>query len=214
VGLDPESVRRSYDRVATRYAEEFVDELDRKPLDRALLSVVADDLRLRASGPIADLGGGPGHVASFLAGLGADVVTLDLSPVMATIACNRLGLSAVAASLTSLPFGPTTLGGAVAFYCLIHLDDAGLDAAVQELGRVIASGGPLLVAFHTGEEIRHLDEWWDEEVDLDFRFLEAPQVTDRLHHAGFKIEAFLERAPYPGEVATRRTYVLARRTTT
>ena len=147
----------------------------------------------------------------FLVGLGADVLALDLAPNMATIAHHQLGLNAVAGSLASLPFGPATLGGATALYCLIHLDDNGLDTAAQELARVVAPGGPLLVAFHTGTEIRHLDEWWDEKVDLDFRFLEAPQVTDRLEHAGFTTEATLVRASHAKEVDTRRTYVLARR---
>lgn len=213
MGLDPGSVRRSYDRVAQRYADDFVDELDHKPLDRALLSVLADDVGQRRQGPIGDLGAGPGHVASYLAGLGADVTALDLSPAMAAIAHDRLELVAVAGSLTSLPFGPGALGGAVALYCLIHLDDEGLEVSTRELARVVADGGPLLVAFHTGREVRHLDTWWDEEVDLDFRFLEATPVAARLERAGFTVEAVLERAAYPDEVDTRRTYILARRST-
>lgn len=213
MGLDPRNVRRSYDRVAQRYADDFVNELGHKPLDRALLSVLADDVRHQGRGPVGDLGAGPGHVASFLAGLGADVTALDLSPAMAAIAHDRLELAAVAGSLTSLPFRPGALGGAVAFYCLIHLDDARLEISARELGRVIAGGGPLLVAFHTGREVRHFDTWWDEDVDLDFRFLEAPPVAACLERAGFTIEAVLERAAYPGEVDTRRTYILARRAT-
>jgi SAM-dependent methyltransferase len=209
--LDPSSIRRSDDSVASRYADEFVEELAYKPLDRALLTVLAADVRRAGHGPIADLGGGPGHVASFLAGAGADVLALDLAPNMATIAHHRLRLNAVAASLASLPLGCADLGGATAFYCLIHLDDDGLDAAAQELARVVALGGPVLAAFHAGEEVRHLDEWWDHAVDLDFRFLDACQVTDRLDHAGFTTEAVLVRASYPEETDTRRTYVLARR---
>ena len=157
MSFDPATVRHSYDRVAGRYADEFVDELEHKPLDRALLSVVADDVARRGTGPIGDLGAGPGHVGSFLAGLGAAVVAVDLSPAMAAIAHDRLGLAAAAGSLTALPLRPGSLGGAVAFYCLIHLDEQGLEAAAGELARAIADGGPLLVAFHTGREVRHLD---------------------------------------------------------
>jgi SAM-dependent methyltransferase len=213
MGLDPASVRRSYDRVADHYADRFLGELDHKPLDRALLSVVTEDVAGRSQRPIGDLGAGPGHVAAFLAQRGADVVAVDLSPAMAAVGHHRLGLAAVAGSLTALPLATGSLGGAVAPYSLIHLDDEGLDAAARELARVVAGGGPLLVAFHTGQEVRHLDSWWDEEVDLDFRFLEAPAVTSRLERAGFAVEAVLERAAHPEEVDTRRTYVLARRAT-
>lgn len=209
--LDPHRVRRSYDTVAARYADEFVDELERKPLDRALLSVVADDVVQRGGGPVGDLGAGPGHVASFLAGRGVDTVALDLSPAMATIAHHRLGVASVAGSLTALPFGARALGGAVAFYCLVHLDEDAVEVAARELARVIVAGGPLLVAFHTGTEVRHLDSWHGSAVDLDFRFLEPGPVAAGLERAGFVVEAVLERQNYPDEGETRRTYVLARR---
>jgi SAM-dependent methyltransferase len=211
VGLDPGNVRRSYDAVAERYAEELLDELSYKPLDRALLSLVAEDVAARGAGPIGDLGAGPGHVASYLSGLGAPALALDLSPAMAAIGHDQLGVAAVAGSLTSLPFERGALGGAVAFYCLIHLEDEGLAAAAAELARVIAPGGPLLVAFHTGEEVRHLDDWWDRPVDLDFRFLTNDRVVPLLEGAGFAVEATLTRSPYEPEHPTTRTYLLARR---
>jgi SAM-dependent methyltransferase len=220
VGLDPGNVRRSYDTVADRYADELLDELTYKPLDRALLSVVADDVAARGAGPIGDLGAGPGHVAAFLSrlpGLGVasvssmSPVALDLSPAMAAIARHRLGVPSLAGSLSSLPVATGALGGAVAFYCLIHLDDQGLVAAAAELARVIVPGGPLLVAFHSGDEVRHLDDWWDQPVDLDFRFLTAARVVPLLEGAGFTIEATLTRAPYEAEHPTTRTYLLARR---
>jgi SAM-dependent methyltransferase len=213
VALDPDRVRRSYDRVAPHYAEALLDELDGKPLDRALLSVLADDVRSRG-GLVGDLGAGPGHVAAHLAALGAGALALDLSPAMAAIARTRLGLPAAAGSLTALPLRTGALAGAAAMYCLIHLDDPALDAAAAELARVVAPGGPLLVAFHqvrAGEELRHLDEWWDQPVDLDFRFLRPAEVTARLERAGFRVEATLSRGPYATEADTQRCYLLARR---
>ncbi|HMG41557.1 MAG TPA: methyltransferase domain-containing protein [Acidimicrobiales bacterium] len=214
--IEPAQVQRSYDRVAERYAEMFVGELAGKPLDRALLSVVAEDVAGRGGGPqlIGDLGAGPGQIGAYLAGVGAEVTALDLSPAMATLAHDRMALPAVAGSLTALPYGPGSLGGAVGFYCLIHLDDHALDVAAGELARVVVAGGPLLVAFHTGREVRHLDTWHGEDVDLDLRFLEAGPVGDCLERAGFVVELTAERRPYPDEGDTRRTYLLARRSVT
>ncbi|HEY8524623.1 MAG TPA: class I SAM-dependent methyltransferase [Acidimicrobiales bacterium] len=210
-GTSEGGVRRSYDAVAGPYADNFLNELGHKPLDRALLATLAHDVRERGRGPVGDLGAGPGHVAAHLAGLGVPAVALDLAPAMAVEARRRLGLSAAAGSLTALPLRDGALGGATAFYCLIHLDDPALDRAAAELARVVAGGGPLLVAFHTGTEVRHLDEWWDREVDLDFRFLEPEAVAGRLERAGFTVEATLQRRAYPEEVDTFRTYLLARR---
>jgi SAM-dependent methyltransferase len=171
---------------------------------------------LSRGGVVGDLGAGPGHVAAHLAALGAGALALDLSPAMTAIARSRLGLPSLAGSLTALPLRTGALAGAAAMYCLIHLDDPALDAAAAELARVVAPGGPLLVAFHevradSAEEVRHLDEWWDQPVDLDVRFLRPPEVTARLERAGFTVEPTLERRSYPTEVDTRRCYVLARR---
>jgi hypothetical protein len=40
---------------------------------------------------------------------------------------------------------------------------------------------------------------------------EPPQIAEALETAGFCIQASLERVNYPGEVETRRAYLLARR---
>jgi hypothetical protein len=76
---------------------------------------------------------------------------------------------------------------------------------------VLRPDGLLLVSFHAGSELRHLDDWWGHAVDLDFRFLQVPDVASVLEHTGFRVETRLERVAYPGEVDTRRAYVLARR---
>lgn len=214
MAFDPGNIGRSYDRVAGRYATDFVGELAGKPLDRALLGVVADDVRGRRGRerPVADLGAGPGHVGAFLAGRGVDVVALDLAPAMAAIALGEHGLPSAVGSLAALPFGSGSLGGAVAFYCLIHLDDDGLARTAAELARVLAGGAPLLVAFQVGDEgepPRHVDTWRGHDVDLDFRRLDPGAVAAVLEAGGLTVEAKLERAPYPEE-SDRRGYLLAR----
>ena len=54
----------SYDNIADDYAEEFYDELERKPFDRDLLKRFV--LGLPRRGPVCDLGCGPGQIAKFL----------------------------------------------------------------------------------------------------------------------------------------------------
>ena len=81
------ATRASYDAVASGYAEAMSDELRHKPLDRALLTVFAEQVRLggrRPSDParVWDVGCGPGHVTAFLAGLGLDAAGIDLSDRM------------------------------------------------------------------------------------------------------------------------------------
>jgi len=204
------SVRRSYDAVAEVYAAGFRNELTSKPLDRAVLACLAEQAEHGA--PIADLGCGPGHVAACLADRGVAAVGIDLSPAM--IAVGRREYPQVefrVGDLLALPAADGEFGAAIAFYSIIHLEPGELNRAFEEIHRVLRPGGLSLVAFHIGAEVRHVDQWWGHAVDLDFRFLQPPEIADAIERAGFQIEMRLERVSYPGEVETRRAYLLARR---
>jgi SAM-dependent methyltransferase len=202
-------VRRSYDAVAEKYAAGFRDELSHKPLDRALLACLIEQAEPGA--PIADLGCGPGHVAAWLAGHGAAAVGIDLSAAMVAVGRRDYpGVEFREGDLLDLPAADDEFGAAVAFYSIIHLEPPELPRAFEELRRVLRPSGLALVSFHVGTEVRHLTQWWEVEVDVDFRFLEVASVAETMQRAGFAVEAQIERANYPGEVETRRAYLLAR----
>jgi trans-aconitate methyltransferase len=76
-------VQAAYDAVARAYHAQLGDELDGKPLDRALLDAF---IELAGAGTIADVGCGPGHVTCFLAARHAEVIGGDLSPGMIGVA--------------------------------------------------------------------------------------------------------------------------------
>lgn len=208
-----EDVRASYDRVAGEYARRIAGELANKPLDRALLDAFAD--RVRGAGTVADLGCGPGHVARYLADGGADVFGLDLSPEMVAQArALHPGIPFVVGEFTSLDADDGAWAGAVAYYSLIHLPRGSVAAALREVARALRPGAPLLVAFHVGDETRHLEEWWGHPVNIDFVFFGVDEMTGRLREAGFVVEEVTGREPYPEvEAQTRRAYVLATKPT-
>ena len=207
--------RASYDAVAAAYAEALSDELARKPLDRALLTAFAEQVREVGSDErrVWDVGCGPGHVTAFLAGLGVRAAGVDLSGEMTGQAAKRHpDLTFSTGSMTALPAADASWDGLVSFYSLIHMiDDADLRAALAEFRRVLADGGLLLLAVHAGEETRHLAEWFGAEVDVSFRFFDPAWLSAELERAGFAVESLTRRQPYPGaEVATPRAYILAR----
>ncbi|KAA2260084.1 methyltransferase domain-containing protein [Solihabitans fulvus] len=208
---DHDRVRLSYDTVAEEYATRLCDELSGKPLDRALLASLLEQAEPDA--PIADLGCGPGHVAAWLAERGARTVGVDLSAGMVEVGRHRYpAVEFRQGDLLSLPAGDGEFGAAVALYTIIHLAPQELRRAFEELGRVLRPAGLLLLSFHVGEEVRHLDEWWGHDVDVDFRFLDPTRIADLLADTGFTVEMRMERVNYPHEAATRRAYLLARRT--
>jgi SAM-dependent methyltransferase len=205
-----EDVRRSYDAVADDYVAGFRDELDHKPLDRALLSALIEQCEIAA--PIADLGCGPGHVTAWLEGKGVRTVGIDLSAEMVAVGRREYpGVEFRRGDLLDLPAMDGEFGAVVALYSIIHLEPGELRRALEEIYRVLLPGGLVLVAFHIGTEVRHLDEWLGHDVDVDFHFFEVADVVRAMEAAGLVVDARLERRNHPEEVETRRGYLLARR---
>ncbi len=203
---------RDYDRIAAAYQRHLRDELDGKPLDRALLAMVADAARGR--GPVGDLGCGPGHVSAHLAALGADVVGVDLSPRMVELASEAVPAGRfLVGDLRDLPLADGCLAAAVALYSIIHLPGPeDLRRACAEFHRVLAPGAEVLVAFHRGDETVHPGALWGHPVGLGFVFLPAERVTSALVEAGLEPRARIDRAPYEGaEHPSERTSLIARR---
>jgi SAM-dependent methyltransferase len=195
--------------LAETYATRIAGELAHKPFDRDLLDRFAE--RARDLGPVFDLGCGPGHVTRYLADRGLDVTGIDLSAGMVEVAKKlQPDLRFAQGSMLDLDrFGHA--GGLVAFYAIIHIPSGRHIEMYRHWSEVLIPGGLLMVAFHLGEEVRHLDDLWGEPVSLDFHFFSRSDVERWLTGAGFAVVESHERDPYPGvEAETRRGYVLAR----
>ena len=207
-----ERVRSSYDAVATAYADQLVDELEGLPFESWLLDRVVAGA---AGKPVVELGSGPGHVTAHLAGRGADAMGIDLSPAMVAEARRRFpALTFEVGDLRQLsrPAASSGWAAVLGWYSLIHLAPSELPAAVAALARPLAPGGWLIVALHAGTEIRHLDEWFGHEVDLDLVLHDPRDVVRTVEAAGLIDLEWYLRGPLAarGET-TERLYVVGRK---
>jgi uncharacterized protein YceH (UPF0502 family) len=204
-------VRSSYDAVAETYADNLVDELDGLPFETWLL----DRVVAQADGsPVVEVGSGPGHITNYLADRGADATGVDFSPAMVEEARRRFpDRSFEVGDLRRLGRPPTSSGWAavLAWYSLIHLAAAELPDAIGALVRPLNPGGWLVLALHAGAEVRHVDAFFGQEVDLDYVLYDPSSVVNVLEAAGLvDIEWYLRGPITTRQETTQRLYVIGR----
>lgn len=187
----------AYDAIAVRYAEFVQGELDGLPLERAVLAAFAEYVRSSGGGLVAELGCGEGRIAAHLAGLGLDVLGLDLSLALTRIArARRLGLRFAVGSMHALPLPDGALAGAVSWYSVIHAEPDDLPAYFAEFARALRTGGHLLVAFieAAGEPLTR----YDHTVTPAYRW-PADALSALAAGAGFAEVGRMSREPRAGE---------------
>ncbi|MEU7763281.1 class I SAM-dependent methyltransferase [Micromonospora aurantiaca (nom. illeg.)] len=175
--MDHTRVRQAYGAVATLFIELF----------GTTGKVHADDLALIGrhltvrTGPVLDLGCGPGHLTDHLRSLGVDATGIDMVPEFVAHAratypdgAYRLG------SLDHLAVPDHSVAGILAWYSLIHLPPPELDGVLAEFRRAIVPGGRLVAGIFVGDEVGAFDH----KVATAYRW-PVDEFSARLRRAGF-----------------------------
>jgi SAM-dependent methyltransferase len=202
-----EAVRTAYDTVAADYHALVHPMLTGKPFDRAMIAVFAE----LVTGPVLDIGCGPGYKTAHLRDLGLDAFGIDLSPEMIAVARREYpGLRYEVGSMLELDVADASVGGVMASYSIIHLPPEKLPVALAEFHRVLAPGGHVLVAFQVGDEVRHLTEGYGHQISLDAHRLPPDRIAAEMEQAGLAMVSRLVREPEEGE-KTPQAVLIARK---
>jgi SAM-dependent methyltransferase len=161
-------VRDAYSAVADQYIELFdnVDAHEQADTDfiRRHLSGV--------SGPVLDLGCGPGHWTAYLHATGTDVSGIDLVPeFVAHARANHPGPDFHVGSMTCLEVADRSVSGILAWYSTIHLAPPDLDVVLSEFRRLLTEDGVLVIGFFDsdtglGESDHKVTTGWQWPIDL------------------------------------------------
>lgn len=160
----------------------------------------------RLSGPVADVGCGPGQWTHHLAGLGADVHGID--PIPAFIAHARVAYPGVDFRIgraEDLGVDDGALGGILAWYSLIHTAPSEIGAPLSEFARCLRPGGGLALGFFTGPAL----EPFDHAITTAYRW-PIDVLAAEIENAGFDVAHTETRTdpgvrPHGAILAERRT---------
>jgi SAM-dependent methyltransferase len=114
-------------------------------------------LRSEARTTLVELGTGPGHDALALQAAGLTVAGVDLSPEHVRI-CRERGIDARLASVFELPFEDGSFEAGWTMSTLLHVPDDRIDAALDEIARVLAPGAPLAIGLWSGPDEEAINE--------------------------------------------------------
>lgn len=213
----PQSINESYDKVAEKYANKFLEELDHKPFDRAYLKHFYEVNQFQ--GKILDLGCGPGQTTKFLYDCGCrDLIGVDLSSNMIAVARQQFPLINFAmGNMLHLDFPDNSIGSITAFYSIVNFNIIELEQAFKEAHRVLRENGQFFFSFHatsTPDHKVHLKEFLEETVDMTFYFFEVDSTIQLLRKVGFNIVDVIVRYPYSQEHPSQRAYIVAQKQST
>ena len=201
------STRKVYDFSAAHYASAVgttITAAFERPIDRAILNAFSEDLVAVDSAPVLDIGCGVGRVTSYLNERGFDVRGIDLSPEM--IATARLAHPQLAfdvASMTELPVDDHSVAAVILWYSIIHTPSAALPDVWNELARVLAPNGRVLLGFQAGD---------DDEVQRQNAYGSSTTLTWHRHNIDDVVRS-VERAGFVVHSRIWRTAELAHETT-
>ncbi len=153
-GMTFEETRQAYERRSDDYIAMFPSICATDREDRDLIQSWA----IVQTGPILDVGCGPGHWTGWLHGQGLDIEGID--PVPAFIDHARLSHPEArfrVGRAEALGVETASLAGILAWYSLIHTDPGLLGETFSEFARALGAGGGLCVGFFAGPDLTPFD---------------------------------------------------------
>lgn len=145
-------LRRAYDAQA--------EQRDKKPVQarrQALWAQFLQSLQAEGMTSLLEIGAGTGQAGRFFQDAGLKVVCSDLSPEMVRL-CRQKGLEAYEMDFLHLDFADGHFDSLFAQNCLLHVPKADFADVLQEIRRVVRSGGLIFIIMHGGQSFEGVRE--------------------------------------------------------
>jgi SAM-dependent methyltransferase len=148
------------------------------------------------SGPVLDLGCGPGHWTAYLHSLGAQVTGVDMVPeFIAHAQATHPGPEFQLDSMTELDVPEHSVAGILSWYSTIHLPPPELDRVLVVFRQLLQSSGVLVVGFFDSDDSDDDVARFDHKVVTAYRW-PVDIFSEHLAQAGFtEVQRLQQQSP-------------------
>ena len=212
-GYNAHEVKDCYNRTATEYADQFLQELAHKPFDRNLLDRFSD--MLPAGSLIYDFGCGSGQTTKYIHDQKRHtIIGLDFSENAIRLAKAHFGdIEFVVDDMLHSNRASSSADGILAFYAVVHFTYGEIAQVLNEWWRLLKPNAVALFSFHVGEEaIEVVDFLGVSGAKAVWQLLDVDPVLAIAEQVGFNVEEAVLRYPYRGyEHESKRAYILLKK---
>lgn len=207
-------VSKSYNLVAEEYALKFLEELDKKNMDKVVLNWYAT--QIPKDEVVLEVGTGPGEISGYLDNLGVKCIGTDISPAMIENAQKYFpNIKFEVADFFDFTYQDNAFYGAVGFYAFVNYPTEDLIHIFKEVKRVLKENGLFLFTFHIfeGEEKTYVQKFLEKEgSELTFYYFKVDEIKGIVEKLDFEIVDIIIRYPYDGiEFPSKRSYFILRK---
>ena len=187
--MDQQTIE-TYNQMAAEYDTETADFWDKFPHD------FFDTFAASVSGPVLDVGSGPGRDGALLRDRGVAVTCLDASEAMVAM-CRAKGLEAIVGDFMDLPFPDASFNGVWAYTSLLHVPKSEAHKALNEIKRVLVPGGVLGLGLIEGDNEEYRIGLKNTGVTLPrwFSYYTKEELEKLLTEHGFAVTHFTNFKP-------------------
>ena len=172
----------TYEKIAGKYAEQYFDDMVDVPYIEKFLTILPKQAK------ILDVGSGPGQFTKYMIEKGFEVIGIDFSKEMVTIAKEKVPTGDFRyMDMRHLDFPDNSFDGVFSAYSLIHIPSEEVRATLQGFYRVLKVGGYVEIAVQKGDADKIINEPFMPTEKMFFNFFNEERISKFLDDAGFQI---------------------------
>lgn len=188
--MEPEKIKEmvihTYDRIAKNYvtAYQSMDEPDWQHWEKFIA-----DLQGKR---VLDMGCGTGDASRYMAEKGLNVVGIDLSEEMLSIARKQpASIEWVKGDICACPFGDAEFDGIILSYTLNHLNERMFHKVMAEVERLLKPRGKILLVYHVGVGEIVMPEPLDSDLSIYYHFWNRKSLET--YFKDYNLEFYFQR---------------------